>query len=285
MNIAFFTVIFLILVVHLLLHVVIRKESKLVFWLSTAFSAIFVAGITVRFDHHFGDLVIAEGVRILVMVVVYAVADQLFNVMVKGLYNSVEEHRIEKAVEAGAQKRATEIIRDRDEQAFEQLLNDKLASASEKRAAEIVASRDAVEFNRTREEQLNERVEKGFEQRLSAAIEAGAREKLTDRLQKEVERIRNTKTENALWVALAGTNRTVGDAFGIPTPQGNMVLAVPYWIFYNPSDNTPRVIRFSSSQAYLIEAGKVSFVSNRWHKVEGSNQIVLDEALVNPPTN
>lgn len=284
MSIVFWTVVFLLLVVHVLRHLVIRKESKLVFWLSVAFAVTFVSSVTILFDHHYGDWPASGQVRLLVMVIAYAVIDQLFAVTVWQIEDNLNKVKIEAEVSAYGARRAEEIVNTRDHQAFQTLLHEKLKAAAEEEARKLLESRDAEEFNRLRQEQLDEAVKQAFEKRLQAAIEAGARTELLERLQQEMDAVRQSGRESALWIALQGTNKTVAEAFGLETPQANKVFAVPYWVYYDPSDRKPRAIRCSKTTASLIDAGQASFVSNRWSKVEGTNQIVLDGAIISRPS-
>ena len=284
MNIVFWVVVFLLLVVHVLRHLVIRKESKLIFWLSVAFVVAFVSSATILFDHHYGDWPASGQVKLLVMVVAYAVIDQLFASMVWQIEDNVAQAKIDAAVSAHGTRRAEEIVCARDRQEFQALLCEKLEARAEERAQALIEARDAAEFNRLRQEKLNEVVKQEFEKRLQAAIEDGARTEITERLQQQVNEVRQSGKEGALWIALQGTNKSVADAFGLETPQANKVFAVPYWVFYDPTDRKPRAIRCNSTTASLIDAGKVSFVSNRWSKVEGTNQIVLDGAIISRPS-
>ena len=284
MNIAVWIVVFLLLVIHLLRHMVIGKENKLVFWLSVAFAVTFVSSATILFDHHYGDWPASGQVKLLVMVIVYVVIDQLFANMVSQLADQVEKEKVEAAVSTYGNRRAEEIVNARDRQAFQALLDDKLEIQAEAKATALVHSRDADEFSRLRQEQLDRLVQQEFEKRLQAAIEAGARAEITERLQQEMSKVRQSGNEGALWVALQGTGKTVAEAFGLETPQANKVFAVPYWVFYDPINHKPRPIRCNSTTAQLVEAGQTSFVSNRWSKVEGTNQIVLDGAIISRPS-
>lgn len=281
MNIVFWTIVFLLLVVHVLRHVVIMKEGKLIFCLSVAFDVAFVSSVAILFGHYYGDDWPASGqVKILIMVIAYAVIDHLFINLVSHLADQVEEDKVSAAVKAYAESRAKEIVDARDCQVFQALLHEKLEARAEEKARALIESRDTEEFNRLRQEQLDEAVKQAFEKRLQAAIEAGARTELTERLQQEVSKVRQSGKEGALWIALQGTGKTVAEAFGLETPQANKVFAVPYWVFYDPADHKPRAIRCNSTIVSLIDAGQVSFVSNRWSKVEGTNQIVLDGAII-----
>lgn len=284
MNIAFWTVVFLLLVVHVLRHLIIRKESKLIFRLSVAFVLAFVSSATILFNHHYGDWPASGQVKLLIMVTAYAVVDQLFAYMVWQIEDNVAEAKIDAAVSVYGTRRAEEIVDDRDRQGFQALLHEKLEARAEEKARALIESRDTEEFNRLRQEQLDEVVKQAFEKRLQAVIEAGARTEITERLQQEVSKVRQSGKEGALWIALQGTGKTVAEAFGLETPQANKVFAVPYWVFYDPTDHKPRAIRCNSTTASLIDAGQVSFVSNRWSKVEGTNQIVLDGAIISRPS-
>lgn len=218
------------------------------------------------------------------MVIAYAVVDQLFAYMVWQIEDNVAEAKIDAAVSAYGTRRAEEIVDDRDRQGFQALLHEKLEARAEEKARALIESRDTEEFNRLRQEQLDEVVKQAFEKRLQAVIEAGARTEITERLQQEVSKVRQSGKEGALWIALQGTGKTVAEAFGLETPQANKVFAVPYWVFYDPTDHKPRAIRCNSTTASLIDAGQVSFVSNRWSKVDGTNQIVLDGAIISRPS-
>ncbi len=281
MNIVFWTVVILLLVVHVLRHVVIRKESKLVFWLSVAFAVAFVSSVTILFDHYYGDW---SQVKLLFMVIAYAVVDQLFMMMVWQIEDNLSEAKIEVAVDVYGARRAEEIVDARDRQAFQNLLYEELEVRAEEKARALIDSRDTEEFNRLRQAQLSETVKLDFEERLQAAIEAGARAEVAEQLQEEAKKARQGGKDRALWVALQGTSKAVADAFGLETPQDNKVFAVPYWVYYDPVDHKPHAIRCNSTKAYLIDADQVSFVSKRWSKVEGINQIVLDCAIISRPS-
>lgn len=284
MGIVFWIVVFLLFVVHMLRHVIIGKESKTVFWLSTAFDLIITATTVVLFEGYYGDWSASNEVKLLVMVIAYAVADYLFTGMVFYISENVAQTKIESAVASRSRDLADTIVARRDQEAFQSALSQKLADEVEKKAAALVNSRDAEEFSRLRQEQLDELVQREFEKRLQAAIEAGARTEFVKRLENEVMKERKGDTELAVWVALQGSNKTVADAFGLESPPQNKVFAIPYWIYYDPTSGKPRITRQNSTTAHIVSIQQVSFVSNRWSKVEGTYQIVLDGAIINRPS-
>lgn len=283
MSIVFWTVVFLIFVVHMLRHVMIMKESKSVFWLSTAFDLITTATIVVLFDRYCGDWPASNEVKLLVMVIAYAVADYLFTGMVFHISDNVAQAKIERAVDSRSHDLAQTIVARRDEKVFQAELSQRLADEVEKKAEALVESRDDQEFNRLRQECLDKLIQRDFDKRLHEALESDAHKQLIARRLEEEKWARSSDTDKALWIALSDSGETLAKHFGVGQPTHDCVFAVPYWVYYDNEDGKPKTLRFNSANAFVVKATDAAFVSNRWNKVDGSNEIVLDGAIIRAP--
>jgi len=284
MSILFWVFVSLLFFIHVLRHTFIRKEGKFIFWLSVVFDSVFVGSAVVIFRSFFEDSPSnLERSAIIIMVIAYMAVDQLFVCMMSYLSDHVKEEKVQDCIDKEADRRANKIIEQRNADAFRALLDEKLGIKAKEEAERIVKSRDTAEFERLREEKLSERVQQDFDKKLQSEIEKGAKEELLKRLHQEMIDRRKSDVNVALWIALAGSNKAVSEAFGMSTLISEKVFAVPYWVHYDPETGKAQPTRFNSTRAYIVDVSEVNFVSGRWNKIEGTNQIVLEGAIISRP--
>ncbi len=248
-------VFFLLVTLHFLKQRHIRQDSSAVFALRSFVVAVVLTAFAVIFQHWFAEWPYSLEVGLFLLVAVYFVVDGWLSYLMNHAINDVEERVVARAVALNA----------------------------ESAAREIIEHRDAIEFEGLRKTELRRRVAADLQRLVDERLKSDACHRHLLELEEESRRARSGDIDLAIWVALHGTNAEIAEVFGVEPPEAGMVFAVPYWFSYEQGGK-PRMHRFDSLEASIVDEGEVVFSTCRWRKVEGSSYILLDDSIVRPPT-
>ncbi|MEN9551705.1 MAG: hypothetical protein RI935_82 [Candidatus Parcubacteria bacterium] len=127
---------------------------------------------------------------------------------------------------------------------------------------------------------MNDEFEEKLKSAVAKAIAEGGREDFVQHLKKCAAAERQGDPKKAIWIGLQGGNKVVAKALNMTEPPAHQVIAVPYWVAYDPETGNPEILRQDNYQAKVVDAKLVRFFTGRWNSVSETNQIVLDGAIV-----